>query len=86
MLVKSAPIKPERIELMVKTVEKELQNSGKSITSRQLGDILIGHLKELDHIAYVRFASVYKDFKSAEEFTLELQNLENTGQSPAHLN
>ena len=70
------PVAPESVENLVKAVEKELQNFGKSITSRQLGDILIEHLKNFDHVAYVRFASVYKDFKSADEFMQELRSLE----------
>ncbi len=75
MACQKRPISPERIDSLVKAVEKELQNFGKSITSAQLGDILIVHLKDLDHVAYVRFASVYKDFKSTDEFMQELKSL-----------
>jgi transcriptional repressor NrdR len=45
------------------------------ISSRKIGDMTMDHLKNLDHVAYVRFASIYKDFKDPEEFRAELEDL-----------
>ena len=70
------PVKPEQIEALVHDIERELYSKGKkSIKSKTLGDMLIAHMKELDHVAYVRFASVYKDFKTPDEFIAELRAL-----------
>ena len=70
------PVKPDQIEDLVHDIERELYSKGKkSIKSKTLGDMLISRMRDLDHVAYVRFASVYKDFKTPDEFISELRAL-----------
>jgi len=70
------PVKPDQIEDLVHDIERELYSKGKkSIKSKALGDMLISRMRNLDHVAYVRFASVYKDFKTPDEFISELRAL-----------
>ena len=57
-------------------VEKELRNSmEREIPSRTIGEVLMKHLKNLDHVAYVRFASVYREFTDIDNFMQELEAL-----------
>ena len=62
---------------IIDAIEAELRNSGRSeIKSKDLGDMVLNHLKGLDDVAYIRFASVYKDFQTLEEFQEALKGLE----------
>ncbi len=62
---------------IIDSIEAELRNSGKTeIKSKDLGDIVLGHLRGLDDVAYIRFASVYKDFQTLDEFQEALKGLE----------
>ncbi|MBQ6453114.1 MAG: transcriptional repressor NrdR [Coriobacteriales bacterium] len=66
----------ETIEALIDDVESEARAAHRStISSQQLGDMVLRRLRELDGVAYIRFASVYKDFKNLDEFTKELENL-----------
>jgi transcriptional repressor NrdR len=66
----------EQIEALLDDVEAELHNTFKyEISTKQLGDMVLMRLKQLDKVAYVRFASVYKEFSDLDEFTRELKNL-----------
>lgn len=66
----------ERLEELIDDIESELHNSFRyEVDSRQLGDMVLARLKDLDKVAYVRFASVYKEFKDVDEFTSELTRL-----------
>lgn len=66
----------ERLDDLIDDIERELRNNFKSeVSSKDLGDMVILRLLDLDKVAYVRFASVYKDFKDLDEFTSELRNL-----------
>lgn len=70
------PIKIEEMEFMLGQIESQLQEKGERIiSSRQLGDFIMAGLNELDPVAYVRFASVYKDFKDPNEFYTLLKSL-----------
>lgn len=61
---------------IIDDIEAELRNAGRSeINSKDLGDIVLSHLKGLDDVAYIRFASVYKDFQTIEEFKAALEDL-----------
>lgn len=67
------PIGVDDVEALLQRVERRLQDSGdRSIESRVIGDLIMENLKVLDQVAYVRFASVYKDFKDSEQFIEEL--------------
>lgn len=71
------PIKPEQIDKLISDIESSLQNSFKyEIESEEVGNQVLVRLKELDKVAYIRFASVYKDFQDLQEFTHELEDIE----------
>ena len=70
------PIAPEVIEALVNRVERRvLEDGGRTVSTDTLGDHVMRELHELDHVAYVRFASVYKDFKDPQEFLNTLKAL-----------
>lgn len=70
------PVSLDIIEKLVDDLELELHNNlVREIQSNELGEIVMSKLKTLDEIAYVRFASVYRQFKDIEEFKRELNNL-----------
>ncbi len=70
------PVSVGDIDAMVAKIERSLLERGERvITSREIGDLTIDHLKAIDHVAYVRFASIYKDFKDPDEFRQELEDL-----------
>ena len=66
----------EDMEALVKKVEKGIQESGvKEIESSAIGEIILAGLREIDEVASIRFASVYKNFDNIESFMKELQTL-----------
>lgn len=70
------PIAPEQLAALIDSIEAELRNASKSeIGSKELGDMALVRLAKLDDVAYVRFASVYKDFQNVEEFAAALEGL-----------
>ncbi len=73
--VEKRPISSKIIEQIAQQVEEFVLNSEKEVSTSRIGEIIMMRLKDLDQVAYVRFASVYKDFKSVEEFLNELHNL-----------
>ena len=73
---KKRPISSKKIASVVDEIEERLQNLSKpEITSKQVGEEVMKRLKELDEVAYVRFASVYHKFKDINEFMDELKGL-----------
>ncbi len=67
--LRKRPIQEERIERIVNGVVRQLEASGESdIPSKQIGELVMDTLKELDPVAYVRFASVYRNFREAKDF------------------
>lgn len=63
------PVEPERIEQMISGVVRQLESAGNSdITSDQIGELVMEGLAGLDKVAYVRYASVYRDFRATEDF------------------
>lgn len=70
------PVSSERIYKLIDDIENELRyNARHTIKSKDLGDMALVRLAALDEVAYVRFASVYKDFKSLEEFASALEGM-----------
>src|SRR3981081_2929324 len=66
----------ERIEQMVSKIVRELESLGENeVTSETIGEIVMEHLRELDDVAYVRFASVYRNFREAKDFEAVLGEL-----------
>ena len=67
--LRKRPVDPERIEQTVSKIVRELESLGESeVTSETIGETVMEHLRELDDVAYVRFASVYKNFREAKDF------------------
>jgi len=74
------PVSVEAVDRLVDGIVEELeQEYDREIPSRAIGEKIMKHLRELDEIAYVRFASVYRQFKDINEFVEEIKNL--AGQS-----
>lgn len=70
------PVTSEQIEKLVNSIETQVYNkSNKEITTLEIGEMVMEGLKELDDVAYVRFASVYRQFKDVNTFIDELQKL-----------
>lgn len=67
----------ERLDALINDIESELHNSFRyEVPSKQLGDMVLVRLRDLDKVAYIRFASVYKSFQDLDEFTSELRDLQ----------
>jgi transcriptional repressor NrdR len=70
------PVSTEEIELLAERVITELENEfGREVPSKQIGERIMQHLRKLDEVAYVRFASVYRQFRDAEQFIDEIKQL-----------
>ncbi|HQU42874.1 MAG: transcriptional regulator NrdR [Planctomycetia bacterium 21-64-5] len=76
------PVSDEKIEAIVATIENDIYaNFDTEVDSRHLGDMVMQLLRELDEVAFVRFASVYRQFKDVRDFVDELEPiLAETGQ------
>ena len=63
------PVSPERIERLASSIQRQIETSGESeMPSARIGEMVMEGLKALDPVAYIRFASVYKDFREAKDF------------------
>lgn len=70
------PVSVETIDRLVEKVEKRIQETGdREIPSTHIGETIMSELHDLDQVAYVRFASVYRSFKDLNEFMTELKEL-----------
>jgi transcriptional repressor NrdR len=70
------PVSIEKIEAVVNQIEHNLQATGeREVQSLVVGEQVMEQLKQLDQVAYVRFASVYRDFKDLNEFRMEIDRL-----------
>ena len=73
------PVSLEKLENMIDDIEVVLQNSlDREVSSDKIGELVMDKLKEVDEVAYVRFASVYRQFKDIGTFMSELNKLLNT--------
>lgn len=70
----------EQLEDLVSDIEADLRNQFRyEVTAKKLGDMILDRLRVLDKVAYVRFASVYREFQDIDEFTSELEKLQTSG-------
>src|SRR3989338_7451193 len=70
------PVNAEQIEIVVNEIEAELRGKDTTeIPSNVIGELVMRKLKKLDKVAYIRFASVYREFTDLESFEKELKNL-----------
>lgn len=73
------PVAIETIEALISSIEKKLQELGeKEVPSTWIGEEIMSSLKGVDEVAYVRFASVYRQFKDIKEFMEEVKGIFNT--------
>ena len=74
--LRKRPVEPERIEQEVSKIVRELESLGESeVTSETIGETVMEHLRTLDDVAYVRFASVYRNFREPKDFEQALAEL-----------
>ena len=74
--LRKRPVDSERVEKMVSAIVRELESGGEAeISSEAIGEIVMEHLRQLDDVAYVRFASVYRNFREAKDFETVLGEL-----------
>ena len=72
------PISKEKIDKMINEIEEQLKKRGKKeVKSSAIGEIAMKKIKKLDNVAYIRFASVYRNFQDVEDFKNELRELKN---------
>ena len=75
--LRKRPVDEDRIERIVNGIQRRLETEVESeVTSRQIGEIVMDTLREVDQVAYVRFASVYKNFGEARDFRAFLGDIE----------
>ncbi len=75
--LRKRPVQEERLERIVNGIVRQLEATGENdIPSKQLGELVMETLKEVDAVAYVRFASVYRDFREAKDFEAFLGSLD----------
>jgi len=74
--LRKRPVDPERVERMVSKIVRDLESLGETeVSSETIGETVMAHLRELDDVAYVRFASVYRNFREAKDFEAALAEL-----------
>ncbi len=70
------PVPKEKIDKMIHEIEENLRRRGKKeVRSSNIGELIMGKIKKLDNVAYIRFASVYRDFQDVKDFKKELRGL-----------
>ncbi|HEU0276899.1 MAG TPA: transcriptional regulator NrdR [Rhodanobacteraceae bacterium] len=71
------PVPEERVDAAVRSVVRQLRVvTERELSSRRIGELVMAELKKLDHVGYVRYASVYRSFQDVEDFRAELDRLE----------
>ena len=84
--LRKRPVEPERVERLINGIVRQLESSGESeIPSGTIGELVMEGLRTLDAVAYVRYVSVYKDFRDAKDFSDLIGRLaaEDRAQAPA---
>lgn len=72
------PVSAEEVELAINHIRRKLMKvEDREINSRKIGEMVMDELENIDHVAYVRFASVYRNFKDVGEFAEEVERLKN---------
>ncbi len=74
--LRKRPVTEERIERIVNSIQRRLETSGESeIPTKAIGEMVMENLRDLDMVAYVRFASVYRNFREAKDFETFVEDL-----------
>jgi transcriptional repressor NrdR len=73
--LRKRPVEPEAVEMAVNRMVQKLESEGESeIATTRIGQLVMAELKKLDEVAYVRYASVYRDFREAKDFESFVEN------------
>jgi len=73
------PVSPEKTDQIIERIEEKIRRTGKEeISSKQIGEYVMEQLKKTDHVAYIRFASVYRSFADINSFEDEIKKLTKT--------
>ena len=76
-------ISPDRIDRLVSSIQRQLETRGDEVRASEIGEAVMDGLKALDHVAYIRFASVYKDFSEPGDFAEIAGTVEEEAPPPA---
>jgi transcriptional repressor NrdR len=82
--IKNRPITPGQVEHLVDRVEERMRRKGPEVSSEQIGVAVLAVLAKLDQVAYMRFASVYKDFQEITDFEREMVSLQKKAPAKRH--
>ena len=67
--IRKRPVEPDRVERMISAIVRQLESMGETeLPSSTIGELVMKQLKQLDDVAYVRYASVYRDFRETQDF------------------
>jgi len=69
---------------MISSIQRQLETRGDEVTTAQIGEAVMDSLKAIDHVAYIRFASIYKDFSDPSEFAEIAERVEKESVPPDH--
>ena len=69
------PVSHEKLEEVVDEIEENIRKKGKEVESKFIGELVMRYLKKIDKVAYIRFASVYQDFKDLADFKKEIKEI-----------
>lgn len=70
------PVSMEKIKEVLSRIERTIYDKfDREVPAKEIGELIMKELKNLDHVAYVRFASVYREFKDARQFMKEIKNI-----------
>lgn len=77
MALRKRPVDPDQVEQVISRVVRELESLGESeVSTETIGNMVMEGLKELDKVAYIRFASVYRNFEDAKDFEDFMSNMD----------
>ena len=77
-------IDPAKIDQLISGVQRQMETLGDEVTSIRIGEAVMAGLKSLDHVAYIRFASIYKDFSEPGDFAEIAERVEKESIPPGH--
>jgi transcriptional repressor NrdR len=77
-------INPAKVDQLISGVQRQMETLGDEVTSARIGEAVMAGLKALDHVAYIRFASIYKDFSEPGDFAEIAERVEKEAIPPGH--
>ena len=75
---------PAKIEQLISGEQRQLETLGDEVSSARIGEAVMAGLKAIDHVAYIRFASIYKDFSDPGDFAEIAERVEKDATPPGH--